>query len=59
MATTIHETGRHIALDEIRVPENVRALDAEHVKALAGSIGNPSIDGPPNRLSAHWIARAA
>ncbi len=38
MATTIHETGRHIALDEIRVPENVRALDPEHVKALAGSI---------------------
>jgi ParB/RepB/Spo0J family partition protein len=38
MATTIHETGRHVALDEIRVPENVRALDPEHVKALAGSI---------------------
>jgi ParB/RepB/Spo0J family partition protein len=38
MATTIQETGRRIALDNIRVPENVRALDAEHVKALAGSI---------------------
>ena len=38
MATTIHETGRRVALDEIRVPENVRALDPEHVKALAGSI---------------------
>jgi ParB/RepB/Spo0J family partition protein len=38
MATTIHEAGRRIALGEIRVPENVRALDAEHVKALAGSI---------------------
>src|SRR4051794_15735739 len=38
MATTIHETGRHIALDKIRVPENVRALDPEHVKALVGSI---------------------
>jgi ParB family chromosome partitioning protein len=38
MATTIHETGRHVALGEIRVPENVRALDPEHVKALAGSI---------------------
>jgi hypothetical protein len=38
MAITIHTTGRRIALDEIRVPENVRALDPEHVKALAGSI---------------------
>ena len=38
MATTNHEAGRHVALGEIRVPENVRALDAEHVKALAGSI---------------------
>jgi ParB/RepB/Spo0J family partition protein len=38
MATTIHETGRRIAVDEIRVPENVRELDPEHVKALAGSI---------------------
>jgi ParB/RepB/Spo0J family partition protein len=38
MATTTHQSGRRIALGEIRVPENVRALDAEHVKALAGSI---------------------
>ena len=27
MATTAHEAGRRLALDEIRVPENVRALD--------------------------------
>lgn len=38
MATTTQETGRHIALVDIRVPDNVRALDPEHVKALAGSI---------------------
>jgi hypothetical protein len=36
MATTTQETGRHIALVDIRVPDNVRALDPEHVKALAG-----------------------
>jgi ParB/RepB/Spo0J family partition protein len=29
---------RHVALDQIRVPENVRALDDAHVQALAGSI---------------------
>jgi hypothetical protein len=39
MATTTHETGRHVALGEIRVPDNVRDLDPEHVKALAGSQG--------------------
>jgi ParB/RepB/Spo0J family partition protein len=39
MATTTQETGRHIALVDIRVPDNVRNLDPEHVKALAGSIG--------------------
>src|ERR671923_257148 len=39
MATTSEETGRHIALVDIRVPDNVRELDPEHVKALAGSIG--------------------
>ena len=39
MATTTQETGRHIALVEIRVPDNVRDLDPEHVKALAGSPG--------------------
>ena len=33
-----HEAGRRVALDEIRVPENVRALDDAHVQALAGSI---------------------
>jgi ParB/RepB/Spo0J family partition protein len=38
MATTTHQSERHIALGKIRVPENVRALDPEHVKALAGSI---------------------
>ena len=38
MATTTQETGRRIALGEIRVPGNVRGLDPEHVKALAGSI---------------------
>ena len=39
MATTTHETGRHIALVDIRVPDNVRDLDPEHVTALAGSMG--------------------
>ena len=39
MATTTQETGRHIALVDIRVPDNVRDLDPEHVKALAGSMG--------------------
>jgi ParB/RepB/Spo0J family partition protein len=38
MATTTQETGRHVALVDIRVPDNVRELDPEHVKALAGSI---------------------
>jgi ParB/RepB/Spo0J family partition protein len=38
MASTINAPGRRIALDNIRVPENVRALDSEHVQALAGSI---------------------
>jgi ParB/RepB/Spo0J family partition protein len=38
MATTTAETGRHIALVDIHVPDNVRELDPEHVKALAGSI---------------------
>ena len=38
MATITAEIGRQVALDRIRVPENVRALDPEHVKALAGSI---------------------
>src|ERR671923_2976405 len=39
MATTSEETGRHIALVDIRVPDNVRALDQAHVEALSGSIG--------------------
>jgi hypothetical protein len=38
MATTNQETGGRVALGEIRVPDNVRDLDPEHVKALAGSI---------------------
>jgi ParB/RepB/Spo0J family partition protein len=39
VSTTISaDAGRRVALDRIRVPENVRALDPEHVKALAGSI---------------------
>jgi hypothetical protein len=38
MATITPEVGRQVALDRIRVPENVRALDDAHVKALAGSI---------------------
>jgi ParB-like chromosome segregation protein Spo0J len=32
------ETGRLVALEQIRVPDNVRALDETHVQALAGSI---------------------
>jgi ParB/RepB/Spo0J family partition protein len=35
---TIQESGRRIALDRIRVPDNVRSLDEAHVRALAGSI---------------------
>jgi ParB/RepB/Spo0J family partition protein len=38
MASTINEPGRRIALDNIRVPENVRSLDDSHAQALAGSI---------------------
>jgi ParB/RepB/Spo0J family partition protein len=38
MATITSEVGHQVALDRIRVPENVRALDDAHVKALAGSI---------------------
>ena len=38
MASTASEIGRQVALDRIRVPENVRALDDAHVQALAGSI---------------------
>jgi len=38
VSTTIQDAGRQVALDQIRVPENVRALDDAHVQALAGSI---------------------
>lgn len=38
MTTTTQDAGRQIALDQIRVPDNVRALDDAHVQALAGSI---------------------
>jgi ParB/RepB/Spo0J family partition protein len=40
VSTTIPEpeTGRTLALEQIHVPENVRALDPDHVQALAGSI---------------------
>jgi len=36
--TTTLESVRRVALASIHVPDNVRALDDEHVKALAGSI---------------------
>jgi len=38
MASTAPEIGRQVALDRIRVPDNVRTLDDAHVQALAGSI---------------------
>src|SRR5919106_4927497 len=38
MRTSIQAAGRQVALDRIRVPDNVRALDEAHVAALAGSI---------------------
>jgi hypothetical protein len=38
MTTTTQDAGRHVALDQIRVPDNVRVLDDAHVQALAGSI---------------------
>jgi hypothetical protein len=37
MATVATELGRRVALDRIRVPENVRVLDDPHVQALAGT----------------------
>jgi ParB/RepB/Spo0J family partition protein len=37
MATT-KQTGRFVPVDQIGLPENVRALDEGHVAALAGSI---------------------
>src|SRR5215218_6131053 len=36
--STIQKSGQRIALDRIRVPDNVRSLDEAHVQALAGSI---------------------
>jgi ParB/RepB/Spo0J family partition protein len=38
MAVTTIDQARHIALERIRVPDNVRDLDGAHVDALAGSI---------------------
>jgi ParB-like chromosome segregation protein Spo0J len=38
MAMTAVDHARHVALDRIRVPHNVRDLDASHVDAPAGSI---------------------
>jgi ParB-like chromosome segregation protein Spo0J len=38
MATTTTATDRTAVLEEIHVANNVRALDADHVHALAGSI---------------------
>jgi hypothetical protein len=38
MATTTTATDRTAALEDIHVANNARALDAEHVHALAGSI---------------------
>jgi ParB/RepB/Spo0J family partition protein len=38
VSTITEQTGRQVALEQIRVPDNVRALDEAHVQALAGSI---------------------
>jgi hypothetical protein len=38
VSTITYETGRQLALEQIRMPENVRTLDEAHVQALAGSI---------------------
>ena len=38
MPTTTTATDRNAALEEIHVANNVRALDADHVHALAGSM---------------------
>jgi hypothetical protein len=46
MATIAPETGRHVALDQIRVPENVRTLNDAHVQALAASIKLQGIPVP-------------
>lgn len=36
--TTARDSARQMALERIRVPQNLRALDDAHVQALAGSI---------------------
>ena len=36
--STMQQSGQRIALDRIRVPDNVRSLDEAHVQSLAGSI---------------------
>ncbi len=46
VSTTIPDARRHVALEQIRVPENVRALDESHVQALAGSISLQGIIVP-------------
>jgi hypothetical protein len=43
VSTTIQDAGRQVALEQIRVPENVRALDEAHIEALAGSIALPGM----------------
>jgi ParB/RepB/Spo0J family partition protein len=43
MTTTVPKTGRALPIEEIHVPDNVRALDDAHVQALAGSIELQSI----------------
>jgi ParB-like chromosome segregation protein Spo0J len=43
MAINAEQAGRQAALERIRVPDNVRALDKPHVQALAGSI---KLQGP-------------
>src|SRR3954447_16988280 len=68
--STMQESGQRIALDRIRVPDNVRSLDEAHVQALAGSIAlqgvlvplvvRPDRDGESFELVAgfHRIAAA-
>jgi ParB-like nuclease family protein len=46
VSTTIPDARRHVALEQIRVPENVRALDESHVQALAGSMSLQGIIVP-------------
>ncbi len=46
MSTTVPDAGRRVALERIRVRENVRTLDESHVSALAGSISLQGIIVP-------------